>query len=450
MNYTIGIDMDPERAAVVILDEMGNVFPTEDAVTIFPRLCTVSAAGEALMGMRALRYNRLHPSSRTEKPDDAAFFAHIAQYLRAQLNCVALPPIVLSAWTVDPLLQSGLMQAAYESGMHILRCLNRAAACAIHFAIPGLQDWRHTLLLHSTSAGTTLFSEADYSDEVLEILSCREYAANEALPGCFAPLYFSDGSSQNLRRYAAHGAAMHAAKLVNSSAVSDYLLLESLAHGFYLKQNNGQLLSFLGDVSIPVRQILTLQARTVRDASGQLHYTFLEHASEPMGSVQLHDPMLQICTELELTVSISVNRNTLLTVRDPASSAYEQFTLLTYFHNEPPTTVSAAQAQDPLRMIDALLTAIDSLENGLRMLSDAEHMSSIGTGMLQIHKQFSAALTQMGVEPIPAEGCLFDPQIHEAVVSMPHEESGWVLQEYRRGYTLNGTLLRAAQVMVSE
>ena len=131
MNYTIGIDIDPKSAAIVLLDEMGNTFPTDHAMTVIPRLSTVSDTGETLVGLRAVRYSRLHHASPTDTPDDTAFFAHIAAYLRAQLHCDALPPVVLSFYTTDPHAQRALAQAAHASGLPVLRCLNRAAACAI-------------------------------------------------------------------------------------------------------------------------------------------------------------------------------------------------------------------------------------------------------------------------------------------------------------------------------
>ena len=55
-----------------------------------------------------------------------------------------------------------------------------------------------------------------------------------------------------------------------------------------------------------------------------------------------------------------------------------------------------------------------------------------------------------GVAPFESEGELFDASIHEAVVMIEGggEQSGRVYSERRRGYLMNGKLLRPARVAV--
>jgi molecular chaperone GrpE (heat shock protein) len=56
----------------------------------------------------------------------------------------------------------------------------------------------------------------------------------------------------------------------------------------------------------------------------------------------------------------------------------------------------------------------------------------------------------MGVEPIAAVGAQFDPEMHEAVDTIPvePEREGVVTAEYSRGYKMNDRLLRPARVQV--
>ena len=56
-----------------------------------------------------------------------------------------------------------------------------------------------------------------------------------------------------------------------------------------------------------------------------------------------------------------------------------------------------------------------------------------------------------GVESFDPTGEKFDPQLHEALSTMPAEgtESGVVLETVEKGYRLNGQVLRAAKVVVS-
>lgn len=448
MRYGIGIDVDPNGATVVIMDESGRLLPLNEDLAFVPRVGVVSAAGERLVGMRAQRYCRAHDLV-PDAAEDVEWFACMAQGLRKLLPQEALS-VVLSVWATDPFVQTRLAQAAYEAGLHVLRVINRAVACAIACAVPAETDWKHTLHIESQVAGTVLVADVDSSDGVLEILSCKEYAA-QSVPFNGSDIYYTDdGSVSDVRTAAAYGAVFHAAMLKGIRAIPDYLMLDILSHSICI-QNGGQMHPLLPDnTCFPVRHIVTLSASALRDANSCLWYAFSDRYNAQRGRIVLQNDALKRCAQLELTLSVDSTHNTLLTVTDPVTKASECYELLRFVHAAPPAAAEDIPLPDAQQMLNTLIEAMDGLENGLRMLSNEERESAVGKGMQQIHKQFSAALRGMGVVPVPAEGCKFDPQVHEAVVTMPHEESGLVLQEYRRGYMRNGVLLRAAQVMVSE
>ena len=72
-------------------------------------------------------------------------------------------------------------------------------------------------------------------------------------------------------------------------------------------------------------------------------------------------------------------------------------------------------------------------------------------GVEMISRRLNDFLKSYGIQPIEAEGKPFDPALHEAVA---HEESktvpeGTVLSELRKGYTMNGRVLRTAVVKIS-
>jgi molecular chaperone GrpE len=72
-------------------------------------------------------------------------------------------------------------------------------------------------------------------------------------------------------------------------------------------------------------------------------------------------------------------------------------------------------------------------------------------GIVLIDRKFRSALEALGVKPIEAEGKPFDPYQEEAVA---HEPSGAVPAEsvtkvVRPGYTIDGRVIRPAQVIVS-
>jgi len=60
-------------------------------------------------------------------------------------------------------------------------------------------------------------------------------------------------------------------------------------------------------------------------------------------------------------------------------------------------------------------------------------------------------LEKLGVEPVPAEGERFDPNLHQAVQMVDTEDiaDNHVIDEFQRGYRLKDRLLRPAMVRVA-
>ncbi len=71
-------------------------------------------------------------------------------------------------------------------------------------------------------------------------------------------------------------------------------------------------------------------------------------------------------------------------------------------------------------------------------------------GMQMIQDRFGKILEQEGLEPVTTEGELFDPFVHEAVLTRAEDgaEPGSILEECQKGFLFHGRLLRAAQVIV--
>ncbi len=97
-----------------------------------------------------------------------------------------------------------------------------------------------------------------------------------------------------------------------------------------------------------------------------------------------------------------------------------------------------------------LLPAIDSLERALAS-ADAD-ADALAKGVSLVRDQLLATLERAGVEAYDPAGEKFDPSWHEALSTRPEEgvESGTVLETLDRGYRLDGQVLRAARVVVSE
>jgi molecular chaperone GrpE len=97
----------------------------------------------------------------------------------------------------------------------------------------------------------------------------------------------------------------------------------------------------------------------------------------------------------------------------------------------------------------SLLPILDSLDRALK--TNEASVQDFHSGIELIDKQFHDALSKLGVEPIPAEGEVFDPNLHQAIQMVDTEEvaDNHVIDELQRGYRIKDRLLRPAMVRVA-
>ena len=100
------------------------------------------------------------------------------------------------------------------------------------------------------------------------------------------------------------------------------------------------------------------------------------------------------------------------------------------------------------QLLRAVLPFLDNLERA--MGQTGADPSALLSGVRMTYDQFLGELRKFGLEQVSAEGREFDPALHEAIASVPWKGApgGTVLAEARKGYLLNGRLLRPAQVTV--
>jgi molecular chaperone GrpE len=100
--------------------------------------------------------------------------------------------------------------------------------------------------------------------------------------------------------------------------------------------------------------------------------------------------------------------------------------------------------------IAALLPVLDNLQRATEAAESGSTAEQIAEGVRRTAASFENALAAAGVEPISAVGQKFDPELHEAVDTVPvePEEEGKVVSEYTRGYRIGDRLLRPAGVKV--
>jgi len=73
-------------------------------------------------------------------------------------------------------------------------------------------------------------------------------------------------------------------------------------------------------------------------------------------------------------------------------------------------------------------------------------------GIRIIYDQLLDILKSHNVEPIEALGEQFDPAMHQAMTqqSDPEKEENTVLEEFQKGYRLNGRVIRPSRVIVNK
>lgn len=102
--------------------------------------------------------------------------------------------------------------------------------------------------------------------------------------------------------------------------------------------------------------------------------------------------------------------------------------------------------------ISDLLPVIDNFERArsqIKPQTDSE--MNIHKSYQGVYKQLVDCLKRVGVSPMRAEGEMFDPNLHNAVMREPtseHEE-GIVIEDLMRGYILGDRVLRHAMVKVA-
>lgn len=100
--------------------------------------------------------------------------------------------------------------------------------------------------------------------------------------------------------------------------------------------------------------------------------------------------------------------------------------------------------------VNAFLPVVDNLE---RALKAAEGMESnpLKDGVEMVMRQLKDCLIKLGVEAIQAVDGQFDPELHNAVMHVTDEDKGEsvVIEEFQKGYSMKGKVVRHSMVKVA-
>lgn len=122
------------------------------------------------------------------------------------------------------------------------------------------------------------------------------------------------------------------------------------------------------------------------------------------------------------------------------------------FQKRVPKQIADSLAYEKEAIIKTLLPALDNFEHTLQNARNAENTEAIIKGIEIVYGQLLDSLRSQGVEQINALDTKFDPSMHEAIMQKPDDEKdeGTVLEEFQKGYKLNGRVIRPNKVVVSK
>ena len=112
----------------------------------------------------------------------------------------------------------------------------------------------------------------------------------------------------------------------------------------------------------------------------------------------------------------------------------------------------AAEKYRAQSLLTELLPVLDNLDRALQVEVTNEEAVALFKGVEMVYQQLLTATEKEGLELIAAEGEIFDPNVHQAVMQEQdsEKETGIILRELQKGYKLKDRVLRPSMVSVNE
>lgn len=108
--------------------------------------------------------------------------------------------------------------------------------------------------------------------------------------------------------------------------------------------------------------------------------------------------------------------------------------------------------REKTRLITKLLVVLDELELAIKNGKNAEEKDILLEGVDMVFNKFQKLLCEEGLCEIEALGKPFNPQLHEAslIVQTEDHPNNTVIEEMRKGFMLNGKVVRPSTVKVAK
>lgn len=115
--------------------------------------------------------------------------------------------------------------------------------------------------------------------------------------------------------------------------------------------------------------------------------------------------------------------------------------------------IDSVTKQASEKLVVKLMPILDALQQAGQMAHASSTLPTdeIAAGLKMLHQQLIEVLSGEGLEEIPTVGNLLDPDRHEVVGYMETDEEpeNIVVEEVRKGYSLNNKVIRPSLVIVS-
>ena len=158
--------------------------------------------------------------------------------------------------------------------------------------------------------------------------------------------------------------------------------------------------------------------------------------------------------------SITLNEREYLQLKEEAAKAKEYWERLLRLQADFENTRKRLEKekQDFVKfanesIIFELLNVLDDLERTVELAqSKHQDIEAFLKGVEMILAHLYELLKEHGVKPIEAQGKVFDPNLHEALMQVENKDvpEHTVLEELQKGYLLNDRMIRTTKVKVSK
>lgn len=117
-----------------------------------------------------------------------------------------------------------------------------------------------------------------------------------------------------------------------------------------------------------------------------------------------------------------------------------------------PKLIADSVGYEKERLLKSFLPTLDNFELTLQADHSADNVEVMVKGIQIIYDQILGIFKSHGVEQIQSVNEIFNPAQHEAMMQRSEEdkENNLVLEEFQKGYMLNGRVIRPSKVIVNK